>query len=147
MPLQPWTWPTRPWARLHLDYASPVEGKMILIIIDAHSKWIEAICTSNATSNAVIEELRELFAKFGIPETVVTDNGTCFVSSEMEAFLTRNGVKHLTLAPYHLSSNGLAESRKTWTQEGEDRNHALTIVEDSLCVSLNAANEYWSCNI
>ena len=104
--LQPWTWPTRPWAILHLDYAGPVEGKMILIIIDAHSK---AICTSNATSNAVIEELRELFAKFGIPETVVTDNGTSFVSSEMESFLRRNGVKHLTSATYHPSSNGLAE--------------------------------------
>ena len=34
-PLQPWTWPIRPWARLHLDYAGPIEGK---IIIDAHSK-------------------------------------------------------------------------------------------------------------
>ena len=117
-PLQPWTWPTRPWARLHLDYAGPVEGKMILIIIDAHSKWIEAICTSNTTSNAVIEELRELFAKFGIPETVVTDNGTCFVSLEMESFLRRNGVKHLTSVQYHPSSNGLAERANQVVKRG-----------------------------
>ena len=41
-------------ARLHLDYAGPVEGKMILILIDAHSKWIEAVHTSSATSGAVI---------------------------------------------------------------------------------------------
>ena len=34
-PLQPWQWPTRPWARLHLDYAGPVKGKMYLIIVDA----------------------------------------------------------------------------------------------------------------
>ena len=38
--LQPWKWPTRPWARVHLDYAGPVGGKMFLVIIDAHSKWM-----------------------------------------------------------------------------------------------------------
>ena len=41
-PLHPWSWPTRPWAQLHLDYAGPFEGKVILIIVDAHSNRIEA---------------------------------------------------------------------------------------------------------
>ena len=61
-PLHPWKWPTRLWARLHLDYASPVKGKMYLIIVDAHYKQIEAVCTPSATSFAMIEELRVLFA-------------------------------------------------------------------------------------
>ena len=108
-PLHPWSWPTRPWARLHSDYAGPFEGKMILIIVDAHSKWIEAICTPGSTFTVVIDELRTLLAQFGLPETIVTDNGPCFVSSEFETFLVRNGIKHLTSAPYHPSSNGLAE--------------------------------------
>ena len=108
-PLYPWSWPSRPWARLHLDYAGPVQGKMFLVLIDAHSKWIEAFCTPNATSSTVIEELRTTFARFGLPETVVTDNGTCFVSAEFEAFLEVNGIKHITSAPYHPASNGLAE--------------------------------------
>lgn len=108
-PLHPWHWPTRPWARLHLDYAGPVSGRMYLVLIDAHSKWVEAFCTPSATSAAVIEELRPLFACFGLPETVVTDNGTCFTSAEFKDFLATNGIRHITSAPYHPSSNGLAE--------------------------------------
>ena len=108
-PLHPWSWPTRPWGRLHLDYAGPFEGKMILIIVDAHSKWIEAICTPGSTSAVVIDELQTLFAQFGLLETIVTNNGPCFVSSKFETFLVCNGIKHLTSAPYHPSSNGLAE--------------------------------------
>ena len=108
-PLSPWKWPSRPWARLHIDFAGPFQGKYILVSIDAHSKWIEAVCTASTSSSNVIEELRTLFAKFGIPESIVSDNGTCFVSEEFKAFLQSNGIKHTTSAPYHPSSNGLAE--------------------------------------
>ncbi len=108
-PLNPWKWPSRPWSRIHLDFAGPFENRMFLVIIDAHSKWIESFPTKNATSTVVIDCLRSLFARFGIPNTVVSDNGTCFVSSEFEAYLKSNGIKHNTSAPYHPASNGLAE--------------------------------------
>ena len=48
---------------------------MILIPIDAHSKWIEAFRTPNATSSAVIAELRTTFVRFGLPETIVINSG------------------------------------------------------------------------
>ena len=41
-----------PWVRLHLDFARQFKGKMILVLIDAHSKWIEAICTPSTSSAA-----------------------------------------------------------------------------------------------
>ena len=108
-PLHPWKWPTKPWSRLHLDFAGPLQNKMFLILIDAHSKWVEAFPINSSTSAIVIDRLRTVFAQFGLPEMVVTDNGTCFVSDVFEQFLQLNGVKHTTSAPYHPSSNGLAE--------------------------------------
>lgn len=69
----------------------------------------EAVVTSSTSSSVAIEELRTAFAKFGLAETIVTDNGSGFVSKEFELFLKKNGIKHTTSAPYHPASNGLAE--------------------------------------
>ena len=66
-PLRPWSWPTCPLPRLHVDYAGPLYGHMFLVVIDAHSKWIEAFCVSSATSSITIDKLRMLFAQFGLP--------------------------------------------------------------------------------
>ena len=100
-PLNLWSWPTWPWARLHLDFSNPFLGWMFLILIDAHSKWIETFITSLATSTALIGELRTTFTRFGLPETIGTDNGTCFVSAEFEEFLKKSGICHITSALYH----------------------------------------------
>ena len=110
-PLHPWQWPTHPWRRIHIDFAGPKEGKMFLVIIDAHSiaKWIEVFAMKKATSSATIKYLRQLFAQFGIPETIVSDNGTQFVSADLKDFCRLNGIHHIQTAPYHPSSNSLVE--------------------------------------
>ena len=102
-------WPARPWPRLHLDFAGPFLNYMFLVIIDAHTKWLEAIPLSGATSRLTIQQLQTIFAHFGLPDTVVTDNGTCFVSSEFEQFISENSIHHWKIAPYHPASKGLAE--------------------------------------
>ena len=57
----------------------------------------------------MIELSRTLFSQFGIPEVLVTDNSPCFVSEEFETFLSKNGIKHVTSAPFHPATNELAE--------------------------------------
>ena len=64
---------------------------------------------SCTTSSSTIEVLRDLFARFGIPEQIVSDNGAQFVSEEFQEFVRSNGIRHLTSAPYHPATNGLAE--------------------------------------
>ena len=82
---------------------------MCLITVDVYSKWIDAQIVSNSTSYMTIEHLRTLFATHGIPEVVVTDNGTPFTSIEFSDFTRKDGICHVQVSPYHLSSNGLAE--------------------------------------
>lgn len=109
VPLQPWEWPQQPWVRLHLDYAGPFLGKMFLILVDAHSKWMEVCQVTSATSSITIEHLRKVFSTHGLPEMLVTDNGSVFTSSEFKDFTKKNGIRHVTSAPYHPASNRLAE--------------------------------------
>ncbi|GAB1859781.1 hypothetical protein CAJAP_00860 [Camponotus japonicus] len=79
-----WEYPKGPWERIHIDYAGPVEGMMLLIIVDAFSKWLEVKVMSSTTSTATIGTLDELFATYGVPITVVSDNGTQFASAEFK---------------------------------------------------------------
>ena len=79
-PLHPWEWATAPWQRLHIDYAGPFQNSMFLVVVDAHSKWPEVIPMSSTTTSKTIEVLRDLFARLGIPEQIVSDNGPQFVS-------------------------------------------------------------------
>ena len=105
----PWEFPSQPWSRLHLDYAGPFQGHMFLVVVDSFSKWLEVAVVSAATSRNTIDKLREMFARHGIPETMVTDNGTPFTSFEFQTFVDRNGIQHCRSAPYHSASNGLVE--------------------------------------
>ncbi|XP_039664152.1 uncharacterized protein K02A2.6-like [Perca fluviatilis] len=120
-PLHPWEWPGHPWSRLHLDFAGPFMGQMFLIMVDAHSKWIDAHIMTNITAPVTIDKLRQVFAIHGLPDTVVTDNGPTFTSELFGAFMEQNGIRHVCTAPFHPASNGLAERAVQTVKEGLKR--------------------------
>ncbi|XGW09189.1 hypothetical protein V3C99_011472 [Haemonchus contortus] len=64
---------------------------------------------TSTTSTATLRELRRLFAQFGLPQTIVSDNGTQFTSAEFQDFCRINGIKHVRSPPFHPQSNGQAE--------------------------------------
>ena len=108
-PFFPWWWPTALWQRIHVDFATH-QSNHYLIIVDAHSKWPEVICpmkttTAEATANA----MGNIFARYGLPKQIASDNGPPFQSAEYEEFLRQNGIQSILVSPYHPSSNGLAE--------------------------------------
>ena len=83
-------------------------GKMFLLMMDAHSKWLEAHIVESATSAATIQKMKAC-KSLSIPVTLVTDNRSVFTSQEFEYFLTKNGTRHIKTSPYHPVSNGLIE--------------------------------------
>ncbi|XP_055921606.1 uncharacterized protein K02A2.6-like [Eupeodes corollae] len=107
--LQPWPTPTEPWERLHLDYAGPIEGNYFLVLVDALSKWPEIVVTKSITTQRTLEILSEIFSRFGLPKTIVSDNGTQFKSSQFQQYMAENGIQHLCSSPYNPMSNGQAE--------------------------------------
>ena len=121
-PLHPWEWPKRPWTRVHIDHMGPFEGKTVLVVVDAHSKWIEAVTVPSTSSAATIRVLRNLIAAHGLPELIFSDNGTSYTSEEFKTFVEGNGIRHRTSAPYHPATNGLAERAVQVVKNGLKKN-------------------------
>ena len=83
---------------------------MYLVIVDAYSKFVEIVPMGQATTINTIAALRRVFSYFGLPEHLVTDNGSQFTSAEFQKFLKENDIEHTLTAPGHPATNGLAES-------------------------------------
>lgn len=110
-PIAHWDYPPQPFYRVHIDFLGPINGCTHLIVVDAYSKWVEVYNMKCATtSTATIERLYDFMSRFGIPHTLVSDNGTSFTSREFESFCKLNGISHVTSPAYHPASNGQAES-------------------------------------
>ena len=67
------------------------------------------MATSTLASQTA-DKLRVMFATHGFPSMLVSDNGPPFSSTEFHHFVSRNGINHRRVPPYHPSSNGLAEN-------------------------------------
>ena len=83
--------------------------KMFLLIIDAHSKWLDIHITNSCNGQTTVEKLRMIFTSQRLPKMVVSNNGPDFVSNEFKELMRKNGIRHVKAVPYHPASNGLVE--------------------------------------
>ena len=79
-----------------MDFAGPVMGKMLMMVIHAHSKWPKIFMMGNTTADKTVNTLRSLFARLGLPDQIVSDNGPQFTSGVV---MKENGIRHVTGAP------------------------------------------------
>ncbi|UYV79424.1 hypothetical protein LAZ67_17002555, partial [Cordylochernes scorpioides] len=109
-PLIPTNFPTRPWQKIGMDLFK-FENKWYLVVIDYYSRFPEMIQLDRLTASVVVRSCKSIFARHGIPETVVSDNGTQFgAAREFANFARQYGFTHVTSSPRFPQSNGMAEA-------------------------------------
>lgn len=112
MPLKPTELPERPWQRIAMDLFYQ-KGQWWLIVTDYFSRYPEIARLENTTAQVVVNHCKSIFARHGIPEVVVSDNGPQFSrvsTSEFATFAREYGFQHITSSPHYPQSNGLAEA-------------------------------------
>ena len=101
--------PPRPWAKVAADICFH-SGRTLLVIVDYFSNFIEVDSLSSETSKSAIRSLMATFSRFGVPDSLVTDNGPCFASSEFAKFVDQWNFQHITSSPRYPQSNGKTEN-------------------------------------
>lgn len=100
--------PGHPWEVLGMDLFHS-KGQTFLLVVDYYSRFPEVITLRSSTASAVVEVLKSIFARHGIPEVVRSDNGPPFSSHELKRFADSYGFTLVTSSPHFPQSNGEAE--------------------------------------
>jgi hypothetical protein len=77
--------------------------------VDYFSRFPEVITLTETSSSKVISSLKSMFSRYGVPETLLSDNGPQFASHEFDEFANAYEFTHITSSPHYPQSNGLAE--------------------------------------
>lgn len=104
-----WQPATKPFERLHVDFAGPFLDKYYFLLVDAFTKWPEVYIVKDMETEGTIRVCKEIFARFGLPNVSVSDNGRTFVLGMFEKLLKENGIMHKRSAPFHRATNGQVE--------------------------------------
>ena len=100
--------PTRPWERVGTDLFE-VNGKHYLILVDYYSNFVEIDELRDTTSKQVINRCKCQFARHGIPDTLMSDNGPQFSSAKFRQFSVTYQFIHITSSFHYPQSNRKAE--------------------------------------
>ena len=103
---------TAPWQTISVDLTGPsdlLQGKTLLTVIDHFSRFPEVVILSDTSSKSIIGALTSLFARYGLPEKLLSDNGSNFVSAEFESFLASTRTQHFRTSNFHPQTNGVVE--------------------------------------
>ncbi|XP_064596784.1 uncharacterized protein K02A2.6-like [Liolophura sinensis] len=100
--------PNGPW-KLLATYLFECHNGNYLIVADYYSHYFEISLLPNITVNSVINHMKSIFARHGICEELISDNGSQYTSAEFKRFVAEWSFKHTMNSPYHHQSNGLAE--------------------------------------
>ncbi|GFO22879.1 Pol polyprotein [Plakobranchus ocellatus] len=97
-----------PWQKLGTDIFN-FEGKEYLLVADYYSRYFEVVLLRDMKSSTLIAHFKAIFARFGIPEKLISDSAANYTRQEFEGFFKNWDVDHITSSPKYSQSNGFAE--------------------------------------
>lgn len=106
-PLMATPLPARPWQKVAADIFQWRNGHYI-VVVDYYSRYIEIANLPTLATSTTVERLKVIFARFGVSEILVTDNGPQFASTDFANFAQDYGFSHTTSSPRYPQSNGEA---------------------------------------
>ena len=92
VPVYHWKYPEKPWQQIHIDFAGMFLNSMWLIVVDTYLKQLEVVEMMLTSIARTVLELRTIFARWGLPEIIVSNNGPQLVSAKFEIFNKQNGI-------------------------------------------------------
>ena len=99
-----------PWEYLYAELCGPFPtGEYIFAVIDAYSRFSEAVLLKNTFSKSFIKELESIFSRHGFPVILKTGSGPNLASAKMENYLHSKGIHHAKSASYWPRNNIEAE--------------------------------------
>jgi transposase InsO family protein len=101
--------PSLPWQKVGTDLFC-WGGRDYLLTVDYYSNFFEIDLLTDTTSSVVINKLKQHFARYGIPETLISDNGPQYSSQSFRSFTKEWGILHQTSSPGNSQANGAAEA-------------------------------------
>ena len=104
----PSPFPDGPWIKIGTDLLE-WKGSSYLLVVDYYSRYIELAKLSLLTSSSIINHLKSIFARHGVPETVMSDNGPQYSAAVFKEFSKEYSFTRVTSSPKFPQSNGAAE--------------------------------------
>ena len=109
-PLRMTQLPKEPWCEFATDFYGPLpSGDYLLVIIDEYSRFPIVRIVKSTSANTIIPVIDDIFATFGIPGILKSDNGPPFNSGQLQSYAEHMGFTHRKVTPYWPRANGDAE--------------------------------------
>lgn len=100
--------PNIAWHTIGSDLFS-LDNKDYIVIGDYFSKYPFVENIRNSTSETITRITNKIFSQFGIPNTIISDNGPCFIGQPYQTLMKQHGIKHVTSSPHYPKSHGFIE--------------------------------------
>ena len=113
-PLQPLPTIQEPFKRVAVDIVGPLQRtkrgyKYVLTLMDFCTRYPEAVPLRRTDASTVADALCEIFARMGLPDEILSDQGTNFMSTLLRKVMETLQVKQMKTSPYHPQTNGMLE--------------------------------------